>query len=170
MTMEIVNTETLTVTTLAKLRKQITTNVPDNPAPEQLAKLDHAPLEVEPAPTGDKVTRLGKAELRDGKYYPTFQVEAFSPDELLEQAKRDRIEDVAAITVTTASGLTFDGDEDSQTRMARALLGMTDADTIDWVLADNSITTVGKAELAEALRLAGLEQARLWVLPYTTQP
>ena len=87
---------------------------------------------------------------------------------LVDLAKRKRTQDVAAIKVTTQAGNTFDGDEISQERMARTIvaLGNTGA-TINWVLADNSIVDVGVAELQEALLLAGSEQARLWVLPYT---
>jgi len=44
------------------------------------------------------------------------------------------------------------------------LLG--DADTMPWVLADNSIVQVTKAELQEALRLSGAAMAELWVKPY----
>lgn len=72
---------------------------------------------------------------------------------------------VDAIKVTTASGNTFDGDETSQTRMSRAILGMTDTDTIPWILADNSVIEATRAELTEAMRLAGMEQARIWVMP-----
>lgn len=35
--------------------------------------------------------------------------------------------------------------------------------TVTWVLADNTPVAVTAAELAEALKLAGAEQARLWV-------
>lgn len=52
--------------------------------------------------------------------------------------------------------------------MARAILGLqadgNDA-TVTWVLADNSVIQATAAELREALRLAGAEQARLWVPP-----
>lgn len=72
---------------------------------------------------------------------------------------------VAAIKVTTSAGHTFDGDEQSQGRMARAILGLQSVPggSVTWVLADNSVQEVGAAELTEALTLAGAEQARLWV-------
>jgi len=57
----------------------------------------------------------------------------------------------------------FDGDEVSQGRMARAVSSMEDADTVLWVLADNSVIRATKAELREALRLAGSAQAAIWV-------
>ena len=82
-----------------------------------------------------------------------------------EQKKATRTEAVARIRVTTASGKTFDGDETSQTRMARAVVALQaagQAETV-WVLADNTPTAVTLDELAEALALAGAEQTRLWV-------
>lgn len=83
------------------------------------------------------------------------------------QAKLQRQAAVDAIQVTTQAGNTFDGDETSQTRMARAVLAMqaTGTVSVSWVLADNSAIQATAAELTEALALAGAEQARLWVLP-----
>lgn len=85
-----------------------------------------------------------------------------------EAFKRDRAAAVKAITVTTASGRVFDGDETSQGRMARAILGLESAGegaTVRWVLHDNSAADVGAPELREALALAGQAQADLWVQP-----
>ena len=68
----------------------------------------------------------------------------------------------------TASGRTFDGDEISQGRMARAILGLMDqppGTTVRWVLADNKIGMVGVDDLKEALTMAGLRQTELWVKP-----
>lgn len=83
-----------------------------------------------------------------------------------EAWKTRRAEAVRGIKVTTASGRVFDGDEISQARMARAILGLQEAGegaTVTWVLADNTPVAVTAAELYEALHLAGAEQARLWV-------
>lgn len=83
-----------------------------------------------------------------------------------EAWKARRAEAVRNIKVTTASGRVFDGDEISQARMARAILGLHEAGegaTVTWVLADNTPVAVTAAELSEALHLAGAEQARLWV-------
>lgn len=84
-----------------------------------------------------------------------------------EAWKAARAAAVDAIKVTTAAGNVFDGDETSQGRMARAILGLqsptADASTVKWVLADNSEIQATAAELQEALTLAGAEQARLWV-------
>lgn len=85
-----------------------------------------------------------------------------------EDFKRTRAAAVKAITVTTASGQVFDGDEISQGRMARAILGLEsagDGATVRWVLHDNIAVEVGAAELREALALAGQAQADLWVQP-----
>lgn len=82
------------------------------------------------------------------------------------KAKAIRAEEVAAITVTTASSKVFDGDEKSQDRMSRAVAAMDDTGTILWVLADNTPATVTRAELREALRLAGEAQTAIWVRPH----
>lgn len=71
---------------------------------------------------------------------------------------------VAAIKVTTSAGNTFDGDEVSQQRMARAIVAMTDGSTVRWVLADNTTIQTSAIELKEALRLAGAAQASIWVM------
>lgn len=82
--------------------------------------------------------------------------------------KQQRAAAVAAIKVTTSAGHVFDGDEISQGRMARAILGLQSQDssaTVLWVLSDNSVVQVGEEELTEALTLSGLRQAELWVQP-----
>lgn len=76
-----------------------------------------------------------------------------------ERFKVERAAAVKAITVTTAAGNTFDGDEISQGRMARAILALPDGGTVPWVLHDNTVIDA----TGEALTLAGAEQARLWV-------
>ena len=84
-----------------------------------------------------------------------------------ELAKQARAEQVERIQVTTQAGNNFDGDEISQTRMARAIIALqaTGTPTVNWVLADNSTIQATVAELSEALALAGSAQAALWVLP-----
>ena len=78
-----------------------------------------------------------------------------------EKFKANRSDAVEAIVVTVGEKQ-FDGDEQSQTRMARVLVGMLDDETIPWVLADNTVMQATRAELTEALRLAGAAQAALW--------
>lgn len=84
----------------------------------------------------------------------------------LSKAKQERAQEVAGIIVTTVTGRSFDGHEDAQNRMSRAITGMEDTDEILWVLADNTPAMVGKSELKEALRLSSQAQTELWVRPY----
>ncbi len=83
-----------------------------------------------------------------------------------QAAKAARATAVEAITVTTAAGNTYQGDETSQTRMARAIiaLGTGLAPSVTWVLADNTVVQATAAELTEALVLAGQAQAAIWVI------
>jgi len=89
--------------------------------------------------------------------------------EAREAFKQDREKAVAAIVVLVDidenTAYLFDGDETSQTRMARAIVTMTDSDVTPWVLADNTPVMVTRAQLAVALRKAGEEQTRLWIMP-----
>lgn len=84
--------------------------------------------------------------------------------EARELFKQEREKAVAAIVVEV-DGLIFDGDEIAQTRMARAALVMNDEETTLWVQANNEPAQVTKAQLVEAIRLAGTEQTGLWVMP-----
>ena len=97
----------------------------------------------------------------DPEYEPT-------PEEL-EQLAREAFKAERQIAVdnikVVVGGKVFDGDETSQTRMTRASVAMTDEETIQWVLADNTVTQCTKAELIEALRLAGAAQTAVWVMP-----
>ena len=88
-------------------------------------------------------------------------------EELLAQAKYERAKAVAAIKVTV-DNMVFDGDETSQSRMARALTAAEAAkqDSTVWVLADNAVATVTKAQLAQALARSMEEMAKLWTAPY----
>lgn len=88
------------------------------------------------------------------------------------KAKAARAAAVDAIKVTTQAGHTFDGDEASQTRMARAIVAMQAAGTptITWVLADNRVIQATAQELTEALALAGAAQAAIWVIEEGAQP
>lgn len=100
---------------------------------------------------------------------PAEEVEAIAAAKIAReraQAKARRAEAVEAITVTTQAGNTFDGDETSQNRMARAVIALNAAGvpSVPWTLADNSIVQATAAELAEALALAGAAQSALWAL------
>ena len=109
--------------------------------------------------------------LTDEEYQAAYDAEIAAREQklqaaLLTSAKTARQTEVDAIVVTTSDGKKFDGDEMSQTRMARAIVAMNDVDQIDWVLSDNSVVKVNKALLSEALRLAGQAMTEIWVKPY----
>lgn len=123
----------------------------------------------------------GAPELIDGMWCETWALEPLTDAEEAQVIEAERVnrlpallaprqafkaqraEAVQNITVTTAAGNTFDGDEESQTRMARAIVALPEGATVPWVLADNSILQATASELREALALSGAEQARLWV-------
>lgn len=83
----------------------------------------------------------------------------------LEKAKAERADFVSKIIVTVDE-LQFDGDETSQDRMARSIVALNDGETVQWVLADNSVAQVTKEQLRQALRLAGEAQTAIWANPY----
>lgn len=85
----------------------------------------------------------------------------------LEAAKREREEAVAAIKVEV-DGMIFDGDETAQSRMARAITAAETAgqNSTVWVLADNTVAEVTKAQLLQALSLSMQKMAALWTVPY----
>lgn len=96
-----------------------------------------------------------------------------SEEEILAQAKAERAKAVANIKVTV-DGMVFDGDETAQTRMGRTIaaaqaLGVDSSEKRTWVLADNTVAEPTIAQLAQALKLAGDEQTRLWTVPYEEQ-
>ena len=72
---------------------------------------------------------------------------------------------VNKIKVTTSSNKTFDGDEKSQDRMARAIniASISGQTETQWKLADNTIVTVTLDELKEALSLAGKRMSEMWL-------
>ena len=86
-----------------------------------------------------------------------------APEQLYVKAKQDKILAVSQITVTTALGKVFDGDEISQNRMARAVTASNAGDTTQWILADNTQATVTHEELKEALLLAGNAMTVIWM-------
>ena len=91
---------------------------------------------------------------------------AYVETQRVQTAKALRQAEVNAIVITTASGKAFDGDEQSQDRMSRAINALNPLETTLWVLSDNTPTMVSREELQEALRLAGAAQTAIWVKPY----
>lgn len=89
-------------------------------------------------------------------------------DQELAQAKAERAEAVSKITVEV-DGMVFDGDEESQQRVARSIIALEDGEKIPWVLYDNTVVEVTKDQLKQVLRLAGQKQTELWTVPYLQQ-
>ena len=106
-----------------------------------------------------------------GGWYLIGHAPKFSEEEIaakvLAQAKVERAENVSKIIVTVDE-MQFDGDETSQDRMARSIVALNDNETVQWVLADNSIKMVSRQQLREALRKAGEAQTAIWADPYKT--
>jgi len=86
----------------------------------------------------------------------------------LQKAKQKRQTDVESIVVTSALGNAFDGNEEAQTRMARAIVALGELNTTQWVLANNTVVEVTREELLEVLQLAGAQQTAIWITPYDT--
>lgn len=90
------------------------------------------------------------------------EILAIAQAEAVAEFKAARPAVIQAIKVTV-DDMVFDGDEQSQTRIARAILAMDDLETTTWVLADNTPATVTRAQLKAALRLSGEAQTAAWV-------
>lgn len=88
-----------------------------------------------------------------------------APEEVLRQKKEERAWEVDNIRVTI-DGMVFDGDEVSQDRMSRAIIGLNPGETITWVLHNNVPAVITRETLQEALRAAGAAMAEIWVRPY----
>lgn len=133
-----------------------------------------------PAPPYDPlrqtISEAAPALGADGRWYQSWVVKELAPEIVeqnladaarveREQFKLSRQEAVDRITVQTASGNVFDGDEVSQNRMARAVIALQGSGqpSVTWILADNTVIQATWQELAEALALAGAKQAELWV-------
>ena len=85
-----------------------------------------------------------------------------------DELKQVRDARVNSIIVTLTSGVRIDGNEPSQSRLSRAVLGLSDSETISWIDADNNPVELTKADCAEALRLSGEAQTAIYV-EYMTQ-
>lgn len=104
-----------------------------------------------------------------GDYYEVVAIPEPTAEELqaqaLAQAKAERANEVERLTVEV-EGMVFDADETSQARMSVAASSMTDDETNVWVLHDNSVVQVTKAQLLLACRLARIAQSAVWTKPY----
>lgn len=59
------------------------------------------------------------------------------------------------------NGVEYQGDEESQSRISRAINGLPENGTIEWKAKDNSKQILTKYDLKEILYLAGQEQTRI---------
>lgn len=109
-------------------------------------------------------------ESEKGGWYRVGTAPKFSDEEVamkqLLTAKAEREEYVKRIVVEV-DGMMFDGDEVSQDRMARSIIALDLGEKVQWVLADNTIKMVSRAQLREALRKSGEAQTAIWADPYT---
>ena len=109
-------------------------------------------------------------ESEKGGWYRVGTAPKFSDEEVamkqLVAAKAER-EDYVKRIVVEVDGMMFDGDEVSQDRMARSIIALDLGEKVQWVLADNTIAQVTRAQLREALRKAGTAQTAIWSDPYT---
>lgn len=154
---------------------------PDNLVGADLRPFGAAPVVPVVQPDFDPITQCiteSDPTWVDGQWLQLWQVQDLPTDTVAakqaamaqqarEAAKAQRTAAVGRIKVTTASGRVFDGDEDSQNRMVRAIkaLEATNTPSTLWVLADNTPVQVSAAELTEAMVLAGRAQSDAWVLP-----
>ncbi|WP_440055492.1 DUF4376 domain-containing protein [Pseudoalteromonas sp. T1lg65] len=113
-------------------------------------------------------TQPAKREYDDQAFvtYEYPATEAHS-DAQIAKVKRERFKQarnqlLAAQTVVVDE-LTFDADELSQQRMARALLVMDEQQTIPWILANNDVAEITKTQLFSACKLAAEQQTALWI-------
>lgn len=81
----------------------------------------------------------------------------------IETKKQERIKSVDAITVTV-DDLIFDGDEESQARMARTIQAAeyNGNKEFQWIMADNSVRNVTLDQLKEAFGKAVSVQNEMW--------
>lgn len=91
-----------------------------------------------------------------------------TPHEIRDAKRAERANTVKALTVTTSSGKVFNSDEPAQDRMVRVLkvADLTGQTSCPWVLADETVATVTKAELEEALCLSVQAMGAVWTSPY----
>ena len=82
---------------------------------------------------------FNKAKAGDFGPVTAFVPHVPTADEIRAAFLKDRTAQVAALTVTTTSGKVFNGDEVSQSRMARAIIasGIVNETTTHWTLANN---------------------------------
>lgn len=91
-----------------------------------------------------------------------------TPEQILAAKKAERQAIVDAIVVTVSTGKVFDGNEEAQSRMSRAIqtAEIAGIESTTWVLANNVPTVVTLPELKEALVLSMQAMGEVWATPY----
>lgn len=104
----------------------------------------------------------------DFGYIAPYVAPQKSARQIRDEKRGARAATVHALTVTTASGKVFNSDEPAQDRMVRVLkvADLTGQTSCPWVLADETVATVTKAELEEALCLSVQAMGAVWTSPY----
>lgn len=89
-------------------------------------------------------------------------------EQILAAKKAERQAIVDAIVVTVSTGKIFDGNEEAQSRMSRAIqtAEIANIPSTTWVLANNVPTVVTLAELKDALVLSMQAMGAVWATPY----
>lgn len=84
-------------------------------------------------------------------------------DAYLSQVKKQTRQASVENIKVTYNGTIYQGDEESQGRMSRAINGLPDdMTTISWKASDNSSQELTRVDLKEILFMAGQEQTRIW--------
>lgn len=85
----------------------------------------------------------------------------------LAKLKATRATEVSNLTVSV-DGMSFDADESAQQRITRVITiaETAELESIDWVLADDTVANVTIDQLKQVLKQAVLAQAELWTTPY----
>lgn len=127
---------------------------------------DHVAFAQEPESLEDRIAfwaSLGVTHSEEAEPEPTD--EELHARKVME-AKRLRRAKVAAITVTV-DGLTFDGNEASQSRMRNAIsyLEMNGLDSINWTMQDNTVQFVKLDQMKRAYSEAVKQMTELWNAP-----
>lgn len=154
-----------TTTTFGHTIHEVRAAHPDSSIPDGASIGAFAWYDPAPTPKFDQRTHVAVETAPVGGVQQ-WRIDPAPTEHARAVAKAEREAAVAAIKVTTAAGNTFDGDETSQGRMARAIVALqgTGAPSVTWVLADNTVIEASAAELTEALALAGSAQAAIWVI------
>ena len=84
------------------------------------------------------------------------------PEEITKMYLKNNRQNIVENIEVIYNNVVYQGDEKSQERMSRAIVGMDDDDTIEWTAKDNSKVVLLRSDLKQILRLAGIEQTKVW--------